>query len=149
MGINIAGAVEVRGAHPKGMEQYWSRFATLETVYLRSRYIYDTLFGVYADDGGTETPLFADRGLPDDMTDETREEHERWTIGQLSGATLHDSWFTWDEAEAWYEEWENGIDTDYLTARAEYNWAVMFRVIDELSSFYGATNVRVVAWFAY
>ena len=148
MGFTIAGAVEVRGAHPKGMEQYWSRFATLETVYLRSRHIYNELFGVYADDGGGPG-LFGDRGLPDDMADETDMEHREWEKGQRGGRTHHDTWFTWDEAKTWYTEWDNGIDTDYLTAREAYNWAVMFRIVDELSLFYGPENVRIVAWFAY
>lgn len=151
MGLQIAGAVEVRGAHPVGMEHEWSRFATLEIVYLRLRPVYDVLFGTYADDGGCQTSLFGHRGLPADMTDQTEEEHARWAAGQRSGHTLYDSWFTWDEMEAshWLDEWDNGIDTDYRTAREGYNWAVMFHMLRELASFYGPENVRVVAWFVY
>lgn len=149
MGFTIAGAVEVRGSHPEGMKQYWQRFATLETVYLRSRMIYDELFGVYADDGGTKTPMFADRGLPDDLSDAAFDDQKTWAKTQKYNRTHHDSWFTWDEMESshWLDEWDNGVDTGYRTALSEYNWSVFFHVVRELSLFYGSENVRVVVWF--
>jgi hypothetical protein len=114
MGTDIDGAIECRSADGR-----WVVEADLPALRLGRDYeAWDCLFGVRGTEG-VERPLFAGRGLPDDVSEPVRETG----MGDYQHGHTYATWaevatVDWDTpladgpAWSWVGEWRPGTDGD-------------------------------------
>jgi hypothetical protein len=102
--------------------------------------LFGELFGVRIPDNFVVNPKFADRGLPDKLSDDVKEYYNFWKEDAHS-----ESWVSWQELKSYLESTHDG---DYQHGAWYSEWyAVLFDCMEIHAKQYGAENVRWVVWF--
>lgn len=141
MGVDVYGTVEIqRPLH--ATPDKWVGIVTLENLVERNYSMFGALFGVRNADG--VTPVFADRGLPADISGEA--------LFDLQGAAggVKPSWVLWSELST--IEWDEITSTARIGGDSVYvwmtpGWRACFGVMRVLADNFGGDHVRLVVWF--
>ena len=145
MGIAIHGWVETLYEEDSG-HRYWGGVISIYMLVERHYDIFHLLFG-----RGTISevpPLAAERGFPDDVSEEL------WHDADYS-AVVSPSWIMWSDLDAIKWEERDGVMTHITDTGAEFEdritlsggWTTLFDMMRLLADRYGQSKVRLVVWF--
>lgn len=143
MEVDIHGSVEFRDANLDEGRDWKDWYAVINAGIIldRSYAMFGSLFGVR---NPTDfVPVAADRGLPDDVSEEVK--------GDAEGEGNHSyTWITWEELQA--VDWDaTGLiyGTDRISRRDALgdSGCLLLDLMKPLAERYGEQCVRLVVWF--
>ncbi|HEY7092480.1 MAG TPA: hypothetical protein VH393_04840 [Ktedonobacterales bacterium] len=145
MGTDIYGWVEIQHEREDGY-RYWRGAIYIRFLVERHYEMFHLLFGrgIISD----IPPLAADRGLPDDLSEEA------WRDTDYA-AVVSPSWIMWSELDAITWEERNGVMVHITDTGAELEdritlsagWATLFDMMRLLADRFGQSKIRLVVWF--
>ncbi len=97
------------------------------------------------------TPLAAERGIPDDVSEEA--EAAYLEAAEEPASAFSASWISWAELKAadWDERAATAVRGRGQPTRKEAlnsaGWQLLFEMMGALARHYGDDNVRLVVWF--
>ncbi len=154
MGTDINGWVEVSpsfrdASSPYLSDRRWDAVVKIGSIIQRNYNAFGCLFGVM--NLVNFAPLAAERGMPDDVSEEAEAAYLEAT--EEPASAFSPSWITWAELRA--ADWDARAATAVRgrgqptrkEALGSVDWLLLFEIMGALAKQYGDDRVRLVVWF--